>query len=274
MIKHFSFFANWRKTDVDFLNNLSLDRKIEQGYFGFKIEEGDTYERIMEHFSKKDSIFSKTKPKEFSCTFTTVSFSKSELEKSKYYELKSTGESKGFPLPENSFEEEIFKIACSNCKSGIEQKASFHIKEVKWKKNQANFTLRDPDFMFFRKRFFQEILHPLGLESREVIIHKTGKVSDDIVQLEIPFSKSKLIIDGSSYDNGVFCEKCGVKQYSIQTLDFFPPFEKELNFYICKTQEEFIGGRRRIIISKEFCELLVKHKIIKFNSWSLTPMKI
>lgn len=274
MIKHFSFFANWRKKDVDFLNSLTLDRKIEQGYFGFKVEEGDVYERIMEHFSKKDSLFSKTKPEEFSCTFPMVSFSIEELEKAKYYELAFSGESKGVPQPESCFEQNTFNYACNLCKRGKEQKAPFHIKEVEWNKNQVNFTLRDPDYIFFKKSFFKEVLQPLGLKFRKVIIHKMDKVSDDIVQLKIPFSKSKLIIDGTTYDNEMPCEKCGVKQYSIQTLDFFPPFKEEYDFYICKTQEEFIGGRKRIIISKKFCNLLVKYKIIKFNTWNLTPMKM
>ncbi len=274
MIKHFSFFAKWRKKDVDFLNSLKLDKTVEEGYCGFLITEGEVYEEIMAHFSKKDSLFTKTKPEEFSCTFATVSFSMKELEEAKYYELRATGDSKGDPQPQSSFENKTFNFKCENCNNGKEQIAPFRIKKIKWKKGQVNFTLRDPDYIFFKKDFYQDILKPRGLKSKEVIIHKTGIVSEDIVQLEIPLSESKLNIENSAYDNETPCNECTHKQYSVQTLDYFPPFEKEFDFHICKTQEEFLGGRRRIIISKEFCNLLVDHKILKFNTWELTPMKL
>jgi len=273
MIKHFSFFAKWRKKDVDFLNGLKLDKTIKEGYCGFLVSEGEGYEEIIAHFSKKDSLLKRTKPEEFSCTFATVSFSTMELEEAKYYELRATGDSKGDPQPQSSFENKMFNFECESCKNGKEQIAPFRIKQIKWKNGQVNFTLRDPDYIFFKKDFYQAILKPLGLKSKEVIFHKTGKVSEDIVQLEIPLSESKLHIANSAYDNEIPCDECKVKQYSVQTLDYFPSFEEEFDFHICRTQEEFLGGRKRIIISKNFCNLLVKHKILKFNTWELTPMK-
>lgn len=275
MIKYYSFFAKWRKKDVDFLNSLKLNRLIEEGYFGFGIDEGDVYEKILSHYSEKDSLFSKTKPPEFSITFGNVTFSKKELDESKYYELRFTGESKGDPKPDDyeAFEENTFSFKCKYCKNGKKQKTPFRIGKIKWIKDQVNFTLRDPDFMFFKKEFFQEVLEPLGLKSCDVIKDNNSKISDDVVQLIIPAAKEKLLIEGTIYDKEIPCPKCNVKQYSVQTLDFFPPFEKETDFLICKTQEEFLGGRRRIIITKEFSNLLQKHKIIKYNSNHLTPMK-
>lgn len=272
MIKNFSFFANWRKKDVEYLNSLGLSNIIEIGYFGFSITEGKVFEEITSYFSKKD-ILSKRRPDDYSCTLTHVTFSKKELSDAENFELRFTGESKGFPQPEYGFEKQIFKYSCESCKSGAVQIAPFKIDKIKWKKNQINFTLRDPDYMFFKKDFFLEVLKPLGLEYNGVIENKTGKVSDEIVQLNIPISKSKLLIQNTVYDKFDTFDECNIKQYSVQTLDFFPPFEKDFNFLICKTQEEFTGGRKRIIISKKFCEILLKYNIINLESNHLTPMK-
>ncbi|MEE9362424.1 MAG: hypothetical protein V3U92_07495 [Cellulophaga sp.] len=272
MIKQYSFFAYWRKKDVEFLNSLGLKEDIEEGADVFLIEESETYNKIIAHYSKKNSLFSKTKLEKFSCVFTGVIFSKEELDQGRVYDLIDTGVSKGFPLPEDTFEDDIFTYDCRKCESGKKQKAPFRITKPKWKKNEVNFTLRDRDFIFFKKDFFQEVLAPLGLKSREVIIHNTGKITEDVVQLIIPEAKSKLLIEGTTYDREKPCEKCNIKQYSIQTLDFFPAFENKFEFLICKTKEEFLGGRRRIIITKTFCDLLVKHKVIKFNTNHLTPM--
>lgn len=274
MIKHYSFFANWRKKDVTFLNSLSLNRHIEEGFFGFAIEDENTYNKIMEYYSKKDSLFYKNRPEDFSCTFGRVSFSKKELDKAKYYELIAVGDSVGEPQPEN-YRETTFKYSCDQCDSKREQIVPFRILNQKWKKNQVNFAFdMELDFMFFKKDFYQEVLKPLGLKSKDLIDHKTGKVSDVAIQLDIPIAESKLLIEGTVYDDEADCLKCGVKQYSNLTKDFFPPFEKENNFLICKTQEEFLGAKKKIIISKEFCDLLLKHKIIKYNCWQITPLKI
>jgi hypothetical protein len=117
------------------------------------------------------------------------------------------------------------------------------------------------------------VLAPLELQSMEVIHHTTGKPLEDTVQLIIPIAKSKILLENTAYDIHSIKERGGHKQYAVQTLDFFPHFEQEFDFHICYTQEDFYGGSRRIIISREFCSVLVKHKIIKFNTDQLTPLK-
>lgn len=107
----------------------------------------------------------------------------------------------------------------------------------------------------------------------EVLDYKTGKPLEDTVQLVIPMAKSKLLIENSDYDIHPLEETAGYKQYAVQTLDFFPSFEKEFDFHICYSQEEFYIGHRKIIISKEFCDLLVKYKIINYDTWNLIPLK-
>jgi len=275
MIKHYSFSAYWRKKDIDFLNGLGLDKTIVEGADGFGIEEGKTYEKIVEHYSRKNSIFRKTRPKGFSHTFPVVTFSKEELEGASYFALSFTGNPKTYPQPKNgNYRDVTFKSDNDECNNNRQQIAPFRIAKMKWKKNEVNFALHwEHDFMFFKKDFFIEVLQPLGLKYREVIVHGTGKVSGDTVQLDIPIAKSRLLIENTAYDIHGLEETCGQKQYAVQILGFFPPFKNQFDFLICKAQEDFFGGRKKIIVSKKFCDLLVKHKIIKFNTYNLIPMK-
>lgn len=284
MIKHYLLFAKWRKKDVEFLNSFDLKRKVEEGYFGIPLEEGDTLNKIIKHYSKKDNLFNKTKPQEFSFSFQSVTFLKEELDNAKYYALLSLGgesHPNRWPLPnkEQEYQTEVFD--CIRYESGKafkivkkRQKKPFKIKKPRWEKDKVCFNLGlEYEYTCFKKEFYQEVLAPLGLKSMEVLDYKTGKPIKDTVQLVIPTAKSKLLLENSAYDIHSLEETNGFKQYAVQTLDFFPPFEKEFDFHICYSQEDFYIGHKKIIISKGFCDLLVKHKIIRYDTWNLTPMK-
>lgn len=273
MMKQYYVFAKWREKDVAFINSLLTNYKIDEGADSFQIEEGEILDKIKNYYSRKDSFFIKTKPKEFRIDFIGCAFSKQELDKSNYYMLANTGTPKGYPQPEQGEHlKQTFSFDCDNYRTNRKQIAPFRIKKPNWKKNQVNFSLNwEWDFMFFKKDFYQEELAPLGLKYKEVIQHSSGKPIEDTVQLDIPIAESKLLIENSAYD--IHKPRCGKKQYARQYLDFFPPFEKKIDFNICYTQEEFDGGYKRIIISKEFCNLLVKHKIIKYASGHLIPIK-
>ncbi|WP_417786035.1 hypothetical protein [Tenacibaculum sp.] len=277
MIKHYLLFAKWRKKDVEFLNSLKLDRLVEEGYFGIPLEEGEVKKKILEHYSKKDSLFQKTKPSEFSLKFQSVTFSKKELDNAGYYALNGIFQkNNGYPEPQNSlkYEDIIFKYDNKKFRVNKTQIAPFSVKKPKWNKTQKGFSLEwEFEFAFFKKEFYQEVLAPLGLQAMDVLDYKTGKPLEDTVQLIIPTAKSKLLLERSAYDIHPLSETGGYKQYALQTLDFFPPFEKKIDFHICYSQEELLRGHRKIIISKEFCDLLVKHNIIEYTTHQLTPLK-
>lgn len=276
MIKCYSFFAKWRKKDADYLNSLNLNKKIEVGYDGFWVEEDDRYKRIMNYYSKKDSLFSKVKPPEFSTKYAFSKFSKEDLDNAKYYSLSGIYQkNNGYPEPQKSlkYRDIIFKYENEELGANKVQIAPFKVKKPKYGKTQKGFHLEwEFEFVFFKKEFFQEVLKPLGLKSMEVL-DKKGNILEDTIQLVIPIAKSKILLENSAYDIHPLEETGGYKQYALQTLDFFPPFEKEYDFHICYSQEEQLRGHRKIIISKEFCDLLVKHKIIEYNTWNLTPLK-
>ncbi|UII77766.1 hypothetical protein LV716_08355 [Flagellimonas sp. HMM57] len=271
------YSAEWRNKDIDFLRSLpGINKDIEVGYDSFTVEENsDTHLRIVDFYSKKKLVLGNSKPKNFISTPATAIFTKEELSTAKNYLLLFTGESKGSPQPAESYLENTYDFKCKvvGCWEGRKQKALFRIPNIKWKKGQVNFTLLEHDVMFFKKDFYQEVLSPLGLAFKEVIDHKTGKISSDIIQLDIPEAKSKLLIEDTAYDIEEPCGVCGVKQFTMRTLDFLPPFEEKFEFYICRTQEQFGGGMRRIIITKQFSDLLVKHKIIRYDNDNLVPVR-
>lgn len=285
MKKFYNVFADWRQKDVRFINTLDINKKIELGYDHFGIEEGRDYQILVEYYSKKDPLFGKTKPKEFSIRHATCIFSKEDLDNAKYYAISSislndTPESR-FPQPIKNFafvpevfNGNIYKIFDEYEIFNKKQKAPFKIKKPKWKKKEVCFDLGICcEYTLFKKEFYQEVLAPLGLQSMKVLNYKTGKPLEDTVQLVIPIAKSKLLLEGSAYDIEDKRETRGYKQYALQTLDFFPPFEKDFDFHICYSQEYFGRGQQRIIISKEFCNLLVKYNIIEYSTNQLTPLK-
>ena len=284
MIKHYLLFAKWRPRDVKFLNSLKLERTVEEGYFGISIEEGNKLDEIINRYSKQDSLFSKTKPPEFKLSFQLATFTKEELDNAKYYAIQMIGGESPpsrYPRPNKRreyitqvFEGDFYRYGEYYGVYQKKQVTPFRIKKPKWKKNEICFNLGlEYEYTCFKKDFFEEVLAPLGLQAMEVLDYKTGEPLEDTVQLVIPTAKSKLLLENSAYDIHPIEETNGYKQYAVQTFDFFPPFEKEFDFHICYSQEYFYGGFQKIIITKEFCNLLVKHNIIKYKTYQLTPLK-
>ncbi len=267
----------WKKREVKFLSKYEIN--IEEGYDSFDIEEDEKYVELKkENFGIQKSLFNKKNY--LYDSIIGVKFSKEELDASEYYALNNLGSPKGYPQPKVGYEKNTYRGVCDKCGVYKEQISPFRIKnEPKFGKNQVHFSLNWIfDETFIKKDFFQEVLAPLGLKSKDVLIHKTGKPSETVVQLDIPTAKSRLLLDESPYDTQKPCTVCGTKKYDQRNLDFIPPFANDFDFIICKTQESFgetetHQANRRVIISKEFCELLVNHKVIKYNTYNLTPFK-
>ena len=90
MIKHYYFYAEWREKDLQFFRSLDVKAEIEGSRFIY-VQEGAIYEKITQHYSKKNSLFTKTKPKDYRSELMQVSFSKSELEAARYYAFNEYG---------------------------------------------------------------------------------------------------------------------------------------------------------------------------------------
>ncbi len=271
MTKTYYFFGEWRKKDIDFLNSLGLDRDVELGADSFSIREGEIYSKIIDHFSKKKPLFGKVRPEGYICRPSTTLFSKQDLDESPYFWLRGAAvHITGFS-PYDAKYEDMFDFECSECRTARKQLQHYRFSEPKLGKKNAAFVLHYQDDLFFKKDFYEKVLHPYGVGCQDYIVAATGKVSESYVQLELPIAKSPLHIEGTAYDTEEHCGTCGRKQYSIQILDFFPPFKESFDFHLCKTQEMF-GGSQRVMISRELTERLLEEKVLKYVDYQLVPI--
>lgn len=123
-------------------------------------------------------------------------------------------------------------------------------------------------FTFCGKELAGQIKEEFGIGHLEVLIGDKGKVSENLVQLNIPLAPYPLSLDTNEYgkpfeDNKkISCSICNQHILTNQTLDFFPPFEKGFEFDICLTQEWF-GWFRRIVVSRRFMGFCFDRKILK-----------
>ena len=138
MKKLYSISADWRQKDVSFLNTLKISRKVEEGICIFSIEEGKDYDKFIDFYSKQDSLFKKTKPKEFRMQLASCIFTEKELDAAKHYALAGIfqGEN-GYPEPEQGlvYQDIIFKYDSKEFGVNKTQIAPFSVKKPKWKKN-------------------------------------------------------------------------------------------------------------------------------------------
>lgn len=272
MKKVYYFFAEWRKRDVQFLNSLDLSKTIEEGSCSFSVEEGDSYHKIMEHFTKENGLFSKTKPNDFYTTVANVSFSNEELESAQSYTT-TLGRGKLEPFWDDSaqWKAELFGGQCDQCGQPIGKQESPWVLKKDFKNLEKSPLVGFEGlggFLFCGKELANKIQKEFGIGQIEVLIGKNRRVSEHLVQLDIPLATQKLKVNGNEFgqpfeDNKyVDCPVCFQQTYTNQTLDFFPPFEKDFKFDIVLTQEWF-GWFRRIVVSRRFMDFCFEYRLLK-----------
>lgn len=271
-VSHY-FSANWRKKDLDFLKNLGLAKNLKTGQGHFTVSNPELCEKIFEYFERPDGFLKKVKPDKYYSIPASVTFEPDEFKSAESYLLGFTGDSAGEPQPFSTYPHNTFAFECSACYSGKKQENNFQVGTIRLKKSQHNFILYDYDILFFRRDFFKKYLEPIGLKCRELLSYPSGNILKDFVQLIIPEAESKLDSQGYEFGKSEKCEECGNVQYGMQILDFFPQFTQQFPYEICKTQEEFGKGMRRIVVSEKFAKFLVEQKIVKYNQYQLTPVR-
>lgn len=261
MIKIRRIYADWSLKDQEFLTLKGLSLSSGVGYGSFDIQEGELYNSLSSFLKKK-------RRKYFDSQIGTI-FNEKEIDNSNYYAVFLP--IKGYPQPmhDGSYRNLTFgEFYKSSGIKKIGQVNPFILKgEPKWKKEEVVFGLFwEYDAFFAKKEFYKNYLSPLGLDSREVLIDKKGKIGKSVVQVIIPYALSQLKIDKTIYDIGYVCPDSGIKKYSPQILDFLPAFKNPTKQKISLTKEIFGEGLiayHKIIIDKEVLELFLKHKIIK-----------
>jgi hypothetical protein len=224
---------------------------------------------------------------------TFVIFNENELQLSEQFLLL-----RGFPSPtvypyESSdsidYKTDVFGETCSNCRIPLnEQVNPFTLtKDVNFPSSKfLYFTINwANNYLFTDKERYDKILKNWGFGYREVLIGKKKKVSDKIIQLEIPLSPfplkfgqsefgKKFAQDGSGLisEQSENCPLCHRPLFTNSLLDYFPAFTEEFDFNLVHTQEWF-GWYHHLVISRKFAEFLVQQKVIKWDSTYLIPVK-
>ncbi len=278
-------FGKWTKDHVNMLAQFGIS--ITEGYDMFGMEENDLYFRIIEQL--KDAP-------EFSDRRSIARFDVQELGKATTYLLHGLGLGPALANPACLGKEDdgheylryAFGEICSKYGTPVteQQKPLTLEKEPKLPQKYlwggfhgiSGYLFTDLD----RYRMLQDTW---GLGKREVLIGKKQKVSANLVQVEIPISKSPLFFGNSEFgktlrmdgsgaysEAKVLCPACRRPIYTNQILDFFPDFDHAFDFDLVFTQEWF-GWYRRLVVSKKFAQWFVDHKFGKWDSNTFIPVK-
>jgi hypothetical protein len=118
------------------------------------------------------------------------------------------------------------------------------------------------DELFSEIEYYNTYIKPFGIGYRDVILHRSSKVSDKIIQLDIP--TIDLDLDIQNIKSGI-CPVCKRKKYSAQFMGYFPAYDNTQNLpKIFKTKEYFgLGGHGAdhwIVLSQELRQVLVESK--------------
>jgi hypothetical protein len=116
------------------------------------------------------------------------------------------------------------------------------------------------DEFFVKRDFYDKIFKPLGIECREVFLHKKDTVSESVVQLVLPITEVSLNVDDRTFSK---CSKCGNRKYEPISKGFFPSFEKTVDIPMFKSREYFGSGAaadRRIFAGTKLKDKLISSK--------------
>jgi hypothetical protein len=197
-------------------------------------------------------------------------FDKSDVANAKWLVLAGLSRF-GYPQPEDTFDYlyDIYdmKNYCKGC--GInkgEQTGSFRIKsdKQKFKMSQLYWT---NDELFVKKEIFESFFKSKNILSRPVIINRSGKISDEIVQLDLTQCNWN---SDFSYQPIEVCNTCNTNKYNFMPLDYFPAFPREPEKEIFHGRESFGSGAeafRLIYLSQDICKYMIDEKIARWHQF-------
>jgi hypothetical protein len=206
-------------------------------------------------------------------TYYGTEYSKEDIKNGNLFSFVGVWEN-GYPQPESieGYQNATYDTSkcCKECGAGLIQDRPFRLKRnVNWG-NKIMFELGWVyDEIFMKKDVFKnDFQNQFNLKCRDVVLHKTSEVIEDVVQIEIPTINH--LMQMKDYEFKV-CKNCNRKIYTPQIKGFLPNFDGSIGDHqIFKSIEFFgeIGGNsnQRIFITKKFYQALVDHKS-KPNVW-------
>ncbi len=201
-------------------------------------------------------------------------FNKDDLDHAEYVAF--TGlRSFGYPQPEDTFDylDDVYDTTnhCKTCRIvGGVQKGPFRIKTDKLKYGAFGLEWTH-DEIFLSREIYQNYFRNRGIGFKPVLIHRTGKESENFVQLEIKEVPWNFEMSDMKFE---FCSDCNRKNYSPLFLDFLPPIPKLPVPAIFHGKEYFGNGAeafKMIYISQEIRQIFIKNRLARW--YNFTPLR-
>ncbi|MBP6004773.1 MAG: hypothetical protein KA746_15185 [Pyrinomonadaceae bacterium] len=173
----------------------------------------------------------------------------------------------GYPQPQETFDfVDVYDTLHRCLKCGMNrggQKSPFRIKsdKTRFQAFQLGWIF---DEIFVKRELYEEVFLPLGIKFLPVVIHRSGEMSELVVQLDLPMSSWLFDMSGMRFE---LCSQCGQKKYVVLPLDFLPPLKGEPPNQIFRGQEYFgsdASANRRIYLTQDLRQELLRRKIAKW----------
>jgi hypothetical protein len=247
-------FSNWESSEVQIMAEFGF--VVAEGTMAIQIEENEKYFKIKPYLDKWEVV-----------NMVYPEFTDEELNMAKWLIFGGNWDN-GYPQPESdgTYLDHTYDLSdyCKNCGCGGTQKAPFRIKsEPKWGKNKIFQLFWIGDEIFSEINFYNDFFAPLGIGSRAVLIHKTGKEAENTVQLELPMFNEDLDVSNFPFET---CPVCSRKKYKALIPDFIHKYHSEPPFPIFKGKEYFGSGGmgfKRMFVSQDVRQGLLKNKTSK-----------
>lgn len=199
-------------------------------------------------------------------------FSKREVGEADYVYMHGL-RSFGYPQPEGTFDFSVEYGATNRCKScGIvetPQIKPFRVRSDKIKYKAFGLEWIH-DEVFVEKAFYSDHLAKF-VGSRQVLIHRTGLRSENLIQLDLPKVSWSFDMSNINYE---LCEVCNRKKYFPRFMGFLPSVPVENAPVIFQSREHIGTGAqafRFIIMSQEVRQIFLEHKLAKW--YNFTPLR-
>lgn len=218
--------------DAEVVKTLSdLGVIIGKGLSTFVVDEANPHwpqiERIISYYHPVDIVSTK--------------FTSSELVDAHSLQIKSTWHW-GYPQPEHDYLNKTYDLSdyCTQCGIGAKQNASFRLLgEPAWGDRsivQINWVF---DEFFVRRDAWEDVLLPLGIQSRPVVDHHSGAVLSSVVQCDVEtISENTLDLRDHPFRH---CPKCERRKYLPYTRGCFPKFVSGAQEKPVVKSKEFFG---------------------------------
>jgi hypothetical protein len=217
------------------------------------------------------------KCKYFSFLLMDPVYTEEELRQAEYFEIGSIGYI-GYPEPSGTrigYRKKTFDISggCLECGIGYKQNNPFRFKKEPKLSKRTIFSLNwvYGDF-FVKKSVWKTYLAPLGIDCIPAVLHKSGEILENIVQLKIEETCELEEMDDCTFET---CPKCGRTKYHRWDFKGIHPYPKNKVNLIAKSVPYFGSGgsaNHSVIISRKLYDVFqsipmhgIRYRICRHN---------